>query len=73
MRAEQRERDGGEPVIGSRQRASRSPKNDGESAGPLPALDGVIEQIPADVRATLDELFRARFVRVQRIQESALK
>jgi hypothetical protein len=39
----------------------------------LPSLEAVIEQIPAEVRATLEELFRARFTSVQRVSPSVLK
>ncbi len=42
-------------------------------ARPLPALDTLVQRIPADVRETLDELFRARFVRVTRVPRKALK
>lgn len=40
---------------------------------PLPPLDQMVERIPAEVRATLEELFRARFVKVVKVPESALK
>ena len=33
----------------------------------LPSLDGLSERVPAESRALLEELFRARFVRVERI------
>lgn len=39
----------------------------------LPPLDALVQRIPAEVRETLDDLFRARFVRVQRIPRRALK
>lgn len=39
----------------------------------LPPLDSLVQRIPAEVRETLDELFRARFVRVQRVPKRALK
>jgi len=32
-----------------------------------------VQQIPAETREALDELFRARFVRVQRIPRKVLK
>lgn len=46
-----------------------------EDADPksLPALDELVKRIPADVRATLDELFRAKFVAVRRLPKTALK
>jgi hypothetical protein len=40
---------------------------------PLPALDELVARIPAEVRATLDELFRARFSDVRRAREKDLK
>jgi hypothetical protein len=39
----------------------------------LPALDELVARIPADVRETLEELFRARFVTVKRVPKKALK
>lgn len=39
----------------------------------LPPLDDLIERIPGNVRETLDELFRARFVKVARVPKKALK
>jgi hypothetical protein len=40
---------------------------------PLPKLDDLVKRIPADVRETLDELFRAKFITVKRVPKSALK
>jgi hypothetical protein len=42
-------------------------------ARPLPPLEQLVERIPAGVRETLDDLFRARFVRVVRLPRKALK
>jgi hypothetical protein len=42
-------------------------------AGPLPPLDQLVQKIPAELRETLDELFRARFVTVKRVPKNALK
>ena len=39
----------------------------------LPALNDLVNRIPADVRETLEELFRARFVAVKRVPKRALK
>jgi hypothetical protein len=39
----------------------------------LPPLDTLVQRIPADVRETLEELFRAKFIRVQRVPKKALK
>ena len=40
---------------------------------PLPSLDELMKRIPADVRETLDDLFRVKFVAVKRIGPSSLK
>lgn len=39
----------------------------------LPNLDDLVNRIPANVRDTLEDLFRAKFVRVQRVPKRALK
>ena len=39
----------------------------------LPALDALVDKIPADVRAILEDLFRAKFVKVARVTKKALK
>jgi hypothetical protein len=39
----------------------------------LPKLDDLIDRIPAEVRETLEELFRAKFVKVARAPNKALK
>ena len=39
----------------------------------LPPLDELVKRIPENVRETLDDLFRARFVRVQKVPARALK
>jgi hypothetical protein len=41
-----------------------------DAGPPLPALDLLVERIPAEVRAALDEHFRAKFTSVRRIPES---
>lgn len=40
---------------------------------PLPSLDELVKRIPQAARDTLDELFRARFVAVQRVERTVLK
>ena len=40
---------------------------------PLPSLDELVKRIPPDVRETLDELFRVKFVGVMRASPSSLK
>jgi hypothetical protein len=44
-----------------------------EAAGELPPMDDLIKRIPAPAREAMEELFRARFVTVKRIPQSALK
>ena len=44
-----------------------------KEAGPLPPLEDLVNQIPAATRELMDQLFRAKFVTVRRIPESALK
>ncbi len=39
----------------------------------LPTLDALIERIPAEVRDTLEDLFRAKFVKVARAPKKVLK
>lgn len=42
-------------------------------AGALPDLDELVARLPAEVRETLEDLFRARFVAVKRVPRKALK
>lgn len=44
-----------------------------DKAAALPKLDDLVNRIPSDVRETLDELFRARFVAVRRVPRKLLK
>lgn len=43
-----------------------------EKTAVLPKIDELVERIPAEVRETLEELFRARFVAVRRVPRKAL-
>jgi len=43
------------------------------AAGELPPLDPLVARVPAEVREALDDLFRAKFTRVQRVSPSSLK
>jgi hypothetical protein len=65
-------RERGEPVR-SAAPAQATVESEEADSRPLPPLDDLVQQIPADVRATLDELFRAKFIRVQRVPRKALK
>jgi hypothetical protein len=40
---------------------------------PLPSLDELVKRIPADVRETLDDLFRVKYVSVKRVSPASLK
>ena len=40
---------------------------------PLPSLDELVKRIPPDVRETLDDLFRVKFVSVKRVLPTSLK
>ncbi|MES2693079.1 MAG: hypothetical protein V4773_06365, partial [Verrucomicrobiota bacterium] len=39
----------------------------------LPRLEDLVEKIPAEVRGVLEDLFRAKFVRVQKVPKRLLK
>ena len=68
FRAEARAR--GEVVTSAKPRDDNAEEAD---AKPLPPLEELVQRIPANVRETLDDLFRARFVTVKRVPKSALK
>ena len=68
FRSEARER--GEPVVASRVASEVTQEVD---TGPLPPLEELVRRLPPQVRETLDDLFRARFVTVRRVPERALK
>lgn len=44
-----------------------------EDKGALPPMDDLVKRIPMPTRDLLDELFRAKFVTVKRVPQSALK
>lgn len=50
-------------------RSSARAARDGEESGatPLPELETLVARLPAELRETLDDLFRARFVSVKRL------
>ncbi|MEO0055764.1 MAG: hypothetical protein RLZZ50_1711 [Verrucomicrobiota bacterium] len=70
MRAELAARDG-RPAASPSARRTAAANDDEEDAGssktPLPELDALVARLPAEVRDTLDELFRARFVSVKKL------
>ena len=51
-----------------------TPREEVESeTGPLPSLDEMVQRIPAEVRDTLEELYRAKFTAVRRVSAKFLK
>lgn len=52
-------------------RAEEEVETDG--AKPLPALEALVDRIPQVARDALEDLFRAKFVRVQRVPKKVLK
>lgn len=67
FRAEARDR--GEAVAVTRAAVEvedTDPKN-------LPPLEELVQRIPPEVRDTLEDLFRAKFIAVKRVPKSALK
>ncbi|MBL9188623.1 MAG: hypothetical protein JNK23_14165 [Opitutaceae bacterium] len=60
----------GEPVVVARPAAESDEPSEGK---PLPPLEELVQRIPDEVRETLEDLFRARFVAVRRIPGKALK
>ena len=63
-------RDRGEVVAAPKPKEESTEDSD---AKPLPPLDELVQRIPAEVRDTLEDLFRARFVAVKRVPKRALK
>lgn len=63
-------RDRGEPVK-TKVRTDDAPEENDPKA--LPQLDDLVTRIPENVRDVLEDLFRAKFVRVQRVPKRALK
>ena len=55
--------------------ASKASEDSVDDADPksLPPLEELVQRIPANVRETLDDLFRARFTKVRRVPRKALK
>ena len=69
MRGEIAARDGSAAASPASRRVVASAEeedNEGKSV-PLPDVDALVARLPAEVRETLDELFRARFVAVKKL------
>lgn len=69
FRAEARDR--GETVKAAR--STVDAVEEAAEAKALPKLEEMVEKIPAEVRDVLEDLFRAKFVRVQKIPKRLLK
>jgi hypothetical protein len=65
-------RERGESVPAPPTPAAEPEAPEAEPAGPAPELDDLVGRLPPAVRETLDELFRARFVRVTRLPRKTL-
>jgi hypothetical protein len=49
------------------------PTNEPTDLSPLPSLEELVQRIPAEARAALDDLFRAKFTGVRRVSKKSLK
>jgi hypothetical protein len=64
--------DGGPgPAFAERGPARTPAAGEGAGEAELPPLEELVERVPAEVRAALDELFRAKFVAVRRLSRRA--
>ncbi|MBC8010919.1 MAG: hypothetical protein H7067_12580 [Burkholderiales bacterium] len=65
------------PRASARRPATEDDDDDAPSGGgkgaPLPELDALVARLPAEVRDTLDELFRARFVSVKKLPKKVFR
>jgi hypothetical protein len=50
-----------------------APTNEPTDLSPLPSLEELVQRIPAEARAALDDLFRAKFSGVRRVSKKSLK
>jgi hypothetical protein len=53
--------------------ATAGPPNEPTDLSPLPSVNELVERIPAEARAALDDLFRAKFTGVRRVSKKSLK
>ncbi len=72
MRAEVAERGETLNSKAARELAEAAAEAAAEKKG-LPSLDALVERIPTEVRDTLEDLFRVKFVKVARVPKKALK
>jgi hypothetical protein len=74
MRGELAARDQAAPSSPAARRAAAADEDDSDAkAGALPEVDALVARLPAEVRETLDELFRARFVAVKKLPKKAFQ
>jgi len=72
--ADARDRGDGVPFAPLVAKAGPEPREEeAEERIPLPALAERVARIPAGVRETLEELYRAKFIAVRRVPAKALK
>ncbi len=50
-----------------------APASEPTDLSPLPSLEELVQRIPAEARAALDDLFRAKFSGVRRVSKKSLK
>lgn len=69
------QRDSGTPaaLLTVPKASNEGERTEAEDNSPLPPLQSLIDRIPPEARETLEDLFRARFVSVKRVHNSALK
>jgi hypothetical protein len=53
--------------------ATAGSANEPTDLSPLPSLEELVQRIPAEARAALDDLFRAKFTGVRRVSKKSLK
>jgi hypothetical protein len=76
MRGELAARDGAAPASPASRRAAAAVADDDDADGKasaLPEVDALVARLPAEVRETLDELFRARFVAVKKLPKKVFQ
>ncbi len=72
MAGEVQERDAVTPAAARRAARARAEDDDARSEATLPEVDELVAKLPAELRDTMDELLRVRFVRVKRVPRKDL-
>lgn len=76
MRGELAARDQSPAASPSARRSAAAAAEDEDGDGKttaLPEIDALVARLPAEVRETLDELFRARFIAVKKLPKKLLQ